>query len=155
VLAEDMALRSGTAPPELGADAIDLLSAQTWRGNIRELRNVMEQAAMRSDSQRIEVQHLRQVLRESGVQQIAPPMISPAPHAPASPPRVLRPLAEQVAELERQAIDAALAATGGNKLAAAKLLGISRAKLYERLHAVSSFRTVSENKAVRLPDFQT
>jgi transcriptional regulator with PAS, ATPase and Fis domain len=155
VLAEDMALRSGTAPPELGADAIDLLSAQTWRGNIRELRNVMEQAAMRSDSQRIEVQHLRQVLRESGVQQIAPPMISPAPHAPASPSRVLRPLAEQVAELERQAIDAALAATGGNKLAAARLLGISRAKLYERLDAVSSFRTVSENKAVRLPDFQT
>jgi transcriptional regulator with PAS, ATPase and Fis domain len=155
VLAEDMALRSGTAPPELGADAIDLLSAQTWRGNIRELRNVMEQAAMRSDSQRIEVQHLRQVLGESGVQQIAPPMISPAPHASASPSRVLRPLAEQVAELERQAIDAALAATGGNKLAAAKLLGISRAKLYERLDAVSSFRTVSENKAVRLPDFQT
>jgi transcriptional regulator with PAS, ATPase and Fis domain len=155
VLAEDMALRSGTAPPELGADAIDLLSAQTWRGNIRELRNVMEQAAMRSDSQRIEVQHLRQVLGESGVQQIAPPMISPAPHASASPSRVLRPLAEQVAELERQAIDAALAATGGNKLAAAKLLGISRAKLYERLDTVSSFRTVSENKAVRLPDFQT
>jgi DNA-binding NtrC family response regulator len=42
-------------------------------------------------------------------------------------------LAEQVAELERRAIDAALTATGGNKLAAAKLLGISRAKLYERL----------------------
>jgi DNA-binding NtrC family response regulator len=51
--------------------------------------------------------------------------------------RALRPLAEQVAELEKQAIDAALAATGGNKLAAAKLLGISRAKLYERLDGVA------------------
>src|SRR5437764_6367139 len=40
VLTEDMALRSGTPPPELGGDAIALLSAQHWRGNIRELRNV-------------------------------------------------------------------------------------------------------------------
>ena len=63
-----------------------------------------------------------------------------APHAaaaaraePARRPALLRPLAEQVAELERQAIAAALAATGGNKLAAARLLGISRATLYERL----------------------
>ncbi|HYF43346.1 MAG TPA: sigma 54-interacting transcriptional regulator, partial [Ramlibacter sp.] len=54
VLGEDMALRSGSAPPELSAEAIALLSAQTWRGNIRELRNVLEQAAMRSDSQHIE-----------------------------------------------------------------------------------------------------
>ena len=56
VLAEDMALRSGSAPPELSAQAIALLSAQTWRGNIRELRNVLEQAAMRSDTQHIEVE---------------------------------------------------------------------------------------------------
>ena len=41
-----------------------------------------------------------------------------------------------MAELERQAIDAALAATGGNKVAAAQLLGLSRAKLYERLEAI-------------------
>ena len=45
----------------------------------------------------------------------------------------LAPLAEQVARLERRAIAAALAATGGNKVAAARMLGISRAKLYERL----------------------
>jgi transcriptional regulator with PAS, ATPase and Fis domain len=135
VLAEDMALRSGSAPPELGADAIALLSAQSWRGNIRELRNVLEQAAMRSDSQHVEVQDLEEVLRESGIKEIAPPIpAAPMPLA-GSPARVLRPLAEQVAELERQAIAAALASTGGNKLAAAKLLGISRAKLYERLDA--------------------
>ena len=47
--------------------------------------------------------------------------------------RVLRPLAEQVAELERKAIAATLKAHGGNKLATARQLGISRATLYGRL----------------------
>ncbi|MEP6790326.1 MAG: sigma 54-interacting transcriptional regulator, partial [Ramlibacter sp.] len=132
VLGEDMALRSGSAPPELSAAAVALLSAQAWRGNIRELRNVLEQAAMRSDSQHIEISDLEAVLRESGVKQIAPAQELPA-EEPAARGDALRPLAEQVADLERQAIEAAMGATGGNKLAAAKLLGISRAKLYERL----------------------
>jgi transcriptional regulator with PAS, ATPase and Fis domain len=130
VLTEDIALRSGLPPPELTPQALALLAAQAWRGNIRELRNVLEQAAMRSDTQRIDARELQDVLRESGVTAIAPALPVPVPAAPASP---LRPLAEQVAELERHAIDAALAATSGNKVAAAKLLGISRAKLYERL----------------------
>jgi len=135
VLGEDMALRSGSAPPELSAEAIALLSAQMWRGNIRELRNVLEQAAMRSDSQHIEVHHLEDVLRESGVKRIAPlAAVAPAPAGDA-----LRPLAEQVAQLEREAIAAAMTATGGNKVAAARILRISRAKLYERL---------SENQAM-------
>ena len=77
VLAEDMALRSGSAPPELSAQAVALLSAQTWRGNIRELRNVLEQAAMRSDTQHIEARHLEEVLRESGIQPIARGMAAP------------------------------------------------------------------------------
>jgi DNA-binding NtrC family response regulator len=37
------------------------------------------------------------------------------------------------ARLERNAIRAALAATGGNRMAAAKLLKISRAALYDKL----------------------
>ncbi|MDB5750811.1 MAG: bacterial regulatory, Fis family protein [Ramlibacter sp.] len=132
VLVEDIALRNGTAPFELAADALAMLCSQAWRGNIRELRNVLEQAAMRSETQQIEELHLAQVLREAGVERLPP--AAPPPRvraAPAGDP--LRPLAEQVAEVERQAIQAAMQATGGNKLAAAKLLGISRAKLYERL----------------------
>ncbi|MCA0215312.1 MAG: sigma 54-interacting transcriptional regulator [Proteobacteria bacterium] len=139
VLGEDMAHRSGSAPPELSPEALALLQAQVWRGNIRELRNVLEQAAMRSDSQHIETAVLEEVLRESGVKQIAParwPEMAGQPAA-ASPDAVLRPLAQQVAELEQRAIEAALASTGGNKVAAAKLLGISRAKLYERLDVIA------------------
>ncbi len=129
VLAEDMTARNGTPPPELEPEAMDLLCGQSWRGNTRELRNVLEQAAMRSETQRIGVADVESVLREEGGQPVAPP----ATARPAAGDQRLRPLAEQVAEVERAAIGAALAATGGNKVAAARLLGISRAKLYERL----------------------
>ena len=133
ILGEEMALRSGDRQPELAPDALALLSAQTWRGNIRELRNVLEQAVMRSDSQNIGRAQFEEVLKEAGIERIAPEAAAAldGPDAAASDP--LRPLAEQVAQVERRAIAAAMAATGGNKLAASRLLGISRAKLYERL----------------------
>ncbi|GAB2574349.1 sigma-54-dependent Fis family transcriptional regulator [Ramlibacter solisilvae] len=134
VLAEDIGLRNATPPPDLSPEAIALLAAQAWRGNIRELRNVLEQAAMRGESQHIDARDVGEVLRESGIKQVAPAAAVAAAPGAASP-TALRPLAEQVAEVERQAIAAALAATSGNKVAAAKLLGISRAKLYERLEA--------------------
>lgn len=134
VLGEDMALRSGEPPPELAPDALALLSAQTWRGNIRELRNVLEQAVMRSDSLNISRAQLVEVLREAGIEHIAPETLATfGESADAGSVEALRPLAEQVAQLERHAIAAAMQATKGNKLAASRLLGISRAKLYERL----------------------
>jgi transcriptional regulator with PAS, ATPase and Fis domain len=137
VLAEDIAMRNGSGPLDLSAEAMAMLAAQPWRGNTRELRNVLEQAAMRTDTPRIELADLEEVLREAGIQRV--PSVVPAAHrghptAPAAD--LLRPLGEQVAALERQAIQAALATTGGNKVAAAKLLGISRAKLYERLETM-------------------
>ncbi|WP_119967068.1 sigma-54 interaction domain-containing protein [Simplicispira lacusdiani] len=134
VLGEDLALRNGTAPPELLPDALALLAGQPWRGNIRELRNVLEQAAMRSDSQSIDAEQLRMILREAGVEPAAPvPEATVTGGAAPGQDSLLRPLAVQVAELERRAIAAAMAAHGGNKLATARQLGISRATLYGRL----------------------
>ncbi|MDD2546161.1 MAG: sigma 54-interacting transcriptional regulator [Burkholderiaceae bacterium] len=132
-LGEDLALRNGTAPPELLPDAMALLAGQPWRGNIRELRNVLEQAALRSDSQVIDAAQLERVLREAGVEPVAP-----APDPGVLAERLdegpdLRPLAVQVAELEQRAIAAALKVHRGNKQATARQLGISRATLYERL----------------------
>jgi len=48
-------------------------------------------------------------------------------------PMPVKPLSQAVAELEARSIRDALAATGGNKLAASRLLGIARATLYEKL----------------------
>ena len=113
-LGEDMAQRSGEAPPELTPDALSLLAAQHWRGNTRELRNVLEQLAMRSDMQRIDASEIRRVLAETGLEKIA----APEPVGVAAPQEatsLLRPLAEQIAELEQRAIEAALASTGGQQ----------------------------------------
>jgi DNA-binding NtrC family response regulator len=55
----------------------------------------------------------------------------PAP--PHALPPLLQPLAEQVAEVEKRAIATALRACRGNRVAAARQLGMSRAALYARL----------------------
>jgi transcriptional regulator with PAS, ATPase and Fis domain len=135
-LGEDIAQRTGEAPPELLPDALALLAGQHWRGNTRELCNVLEQLAMRSDSQRVDAAEVARVLAETGVESIAAPEPLAAPaqgEGNDAAALLLRPLAEQVAELEQRAIAATLAATGGNKLAAARRLGISRATLYDRM----------------------
>ncbi len=132
-LGEDMAARSGVPLPELTADAVALLCAQTWRGNVRELRNVLEQLAMRSEGVVIDAHQVAQVLRETGVTPQTGTHADASTAAAGMAGLVLRPLAEQVAELERAAIAATLQACDGNKVQAARQLGISRAKLYARL----------------------
>ncbi len=148
VLSEDMGLRNDMPPPEWQADALALLAAQLWRGNIRELRNVLEQAAMRSDSGVVDAGLLVEVLRAAGVEPRPPlaefaPSLHPLESAPAPAlaavdgQRLLRPLHQQVVELEQQAIAASLAANGGNKLATARQLQISRATLYARMDGLA------------------
>jgi transcriptional regulator with PAS, ATPase and Fis domain len=141
-LCEDIAARGGSAQHELDAGALALLAAQPWRGNIRELRNVLEQLALRSDTPQVRATLVEQVLRQSGLDRIEPPMAL-APLAPSGPAVALdeRPLPQQIADLQRRAIAAALVRTGGNRAAAARLLGISRASLYDKLDESSEKQT--------------
>ena len=135
VLSEELAIKNGMPPPDLNPLALEVLVAQLWRGNVRELRNVLEQIMLRSDTPRIGVELVEQVLMESGsieVSQDAPLQFSLSPTHPNNGKK-LEPLAQQISKLEKMAITQALEATQGNKSNAAKLLGISRAKLYERL----------------------
>jgi transcriptional regulator with PAS, ATPase and Fis domain len=121
-LAEDIARRSGLAHKSLNADALDLLAHQPWPGNIRELRNVLEQAMLMTDELLLGPAHFQRLLPVTTV---------PAPRA--LPDTSGRTLAQAVAELEARLIRQALERTQGNKLAAARQLGISRATLYQKL----------------------
>jgi transcriptional regulator with PAS, ATPase and Fis domain len=123
-LGEDIARRSGMPQRELSPEALDWLARQSWPGNIRQLRNSLEQASLMSDELQL------------GVAQFGPgPGMAPVPAMPAAPaePMRLRPLPELIEKVEREAIAQALTLTEGNRMAAARLLQISRASLYERL----------------------
>ncbi len=152
-LAEDIARRSGLPHKGLTPEALDLLAAQPWLGNIRELRNVLEQATLMTDDAQLGPLHFAAALRlapapavrarervAAGAADGGAPAVPLAAAATAAPPTVaaaapalLRPLQQQVEELECQAIGAALQATGGNRLAAARMLKMSRAALYDKL----------------------
>jgi transcriptional regulator with PAS, ATPase and Fis domain len=124
-LLEDIGRRSGLATRSLAPDALEQLAREPWPGNIRELRNVLEQAALMHDELVLHAAHFAAPTARA---------VAAAPAAPPAPPKdLLQPLPDQVAALERAAIAAALRATGGNRLAAAKMLRMSRAALYDRL----------------------
>ncbi len=104
-------------------DALEVLSNYRWPGNIRELRNVVERALVLGDGPVLELDDLPPEL------QLAGPPTGSGSASPAITAQKVRPLAE----LEAQAIAAALEATGGNKARAAALLGIDRTTLYRKL----------------------
>ena len=95
-------------PLELSERARATLLAAPWPGNVRQLRNVLERAAILCDGP---------VLAELDI-----------PAAPATP---TAPLALDV--LEKDAITRALASTQGNRRKAAQALGIGLRTLYEKL----------------------
>lgn len=94
--------------------ALELLMHYDWPGNVRELANVLERAQILAEQPVITVQDLPEALRRRGL---------PRDPKPAMGSLNLR-------ELERQAVQAALAQSRGNKVQAAHLLGVSRRTLY-------------------------
>jgi transcriptional regulator with PAS, ATPase and Fis domain len=126
-LAHDIARRSGLPAKTLDQDARDLFARHDWPGNIRELRNVLEQASLMTDDAVLGARHFTALAAQAAAR-AAPDATAAARAGP-----FVKRLPQARAELELRAIREALAATGGNKLQAAKLLGISRATLYEKL----------------------
>jgi len=110
-------------------EAIRLLEAHDWPGNVRELRNVLERAAALAPSEVLDAAAIRRAMPQSASRPTSPT-------APAS----TGDLATRMAEAEREAILAALNASNGEKLAAARRLGVSRSQLYEKLrrHNIAS-----------------
>jgi transcriptional regulator with PAS, ATPase and Fis domain len=96
---------------ELTREATEALRRHDWPGNVRELRNVLERALIVCDGQLIEPEHLCLRARKDV------PLLS----------------ITDLGTLERQAVEQAMRDTSGNKVRAAKQLGISRTQLYGRL----------------------
>ncbi|CAM5411741.1 Sigma-54-dependent Fis family transcriptional regulator OS=Stutzerimonas stutzeri OX=316 GN=CXK95_11170 PE=4 SV=1 [Stutzerimonas stutzeri] len=158
-LLDDIANRSGQPPMELSPQALALLCAQPWRGNVRELGNLLERAQLCTDGPQLEVEHLLPLLGEQ-----ASPASSAAPAAPSRPAvpsepasvdedLPLQPLAQTLAHAERRALQSALRACHGNRRRAAMELGISRASFYSKLaqHGLSQRLAVASRTRV-LPD---
>jgi DNA-binding NtrC family response regulator len=95
----------------LTPQAMDALCRYDWPGNVRELRNVLERALIICDGPAIDAEHLCLRARKD---------------VPLSS-------ITDLGALEKKAIERAMKDSDGNKVRAAKQLGISRMQLYGRL----------------------
>ncbi len=113
----------------VSAETLDLLAAHDWPGNVRELINALRFASVRSRGEPIMPHHLPVEIHETGWDQ---PTLPPRPSKPpptSTPPPAIR----RREKLTSEAVRDALVETGGNKVRAAKLLGVGRATLYRFL----------------------
>jgi len=112
----------GIPEERLSATARTRLEQHTWPGNVRELENVLERGLILAGEAQIAPEHLT-----LGV-----------------PPRSRNVVLELLVPgfdldgFERELLHAAMERAGGNKSAAARLLGITRRRLYSRLDSLSA-----------------
>ncbi|MGH8014259.1 MAG: sigma 54-interacting transcriptional regulator [Candidatus Binataceae bacterium] len=102
----------------IAKEALAAMSAYAWPGNVRELSNVIESAFTFGRGPMVELEDLPPALRGTESQDQRSPQPSPI---------------GTFADAERELIARALETTNGNKFAAARLLRISRKKLYAKI----------------------
>jgi DNA-binding NtrC family response regulator len=103
----------GPTRTRIDPDALEALVRYDWPGNVRELANVLERAQILAEDHLITLDDLPENLSET----------PPVPDRISGDPRHLR-------EVERRHVLAVLEQEKGNKVHAAKALGISRRALY-------------------------
>jgi DNA-binding NtrC family response regulator len=123
--------RLGSVSYRVEPDAVEALVSYDWPGNVRELANVLERAQILAEDHRITLDDLPDSMVESMVV---------AAVTSEGDPRHLR-------EVERRHVREVLHQERGNKVHAARALGISRRALYrliEKYH-LEDMRTVAES----------
>ncbi len=107
----------------LSADVRDLFLSYRWPGNVRELRNLLERIVLLEDGETLEPKHLPSEFLERARGNVR------AEQRPLSDELVLRSLHE----IEEEHIMRVLTHCKGNKSQAARVLGLSRQGLLDRL----------------------
>jgi len=100
-------------------EAVMLLAAQPWPGNVRQLEHFVERVLVLSDSRIVDRAEVLRALEDGGRSAVAP-------SASAS-------LDDQRRDVERDALRRALAQAKDNRTHAARILGVSRRTLYNKL----------------------
>jgi DNA-binding NtrC family response regulator len=117
--------RHGTAPKIISPDAMELLLAYSWPGNIRELENAVERACVTARGPTILSTDL------------PPDVAAPRPMQTVSTVDVTRPLPDQlrqvVADVEKQYLRKALKKARGNVGRCARISGLSRRSVSAKL----------------------
>ncbi|WP_291136529.1 sigma-54 dependent transcriptional regulator [Erythrobacter sp.] len=134
------AVEDGLPRRRLTAEALALLETRAWRGNVRELRNVVYRLALMAQGEAIDAAAIAEIVGPEAAQAPAPLASAPASLADAldhwlareNPPDGLL-HARAIAAFEKPLIEHALKRTRGNQLRAAKLLGINRNTLRKRI----------------------
>lgn len=103
-------------------EALDQLDAHRWPGNMAELGRAVSEAYSIARGPWVELSDLPSWLRVSPI---------PAGHPPRKPEPIV--LDELLRRIERELIDRALGKAKGNKARAARLLGLTRPRLYRRM----------------------
>ncbi|HVE80329.1 MAG TPA: sigma 54-interacting transcriptional regulator, partial [Gemmatimonadaceae bacterium] len=124
----ERAREHGTPPQRLSEEAAEALRAHQWPGNIRELKNVIERAAILAPDDTILARHL--VIRTRGV----PATLARSTGSPGSAGTIDIPAAgKSLDDIEREAVGMTLVLTRGNVSQAARILGISRPTLLRKM----------------------
>ena len=124
-------------PTKIAREAMSRLLAYDWPGNIREMENVISRAAILCDGETIRADDLELVGLSEGIRTGSGRAARPVDMALAVDASAGRPLKavveDAVRAVEKQAIEEALERAGGSAAKAARILGISRASVYNKI----------------------
>jgi two-component system response regulator HydG len=111
----------------LSDEALRTMMRYDWPGNVRELEHAVERACALSSGPILHIGDLPTQLQQEGLEAERIRANGDPPEAEAVPG------VTTLADLERQAILAAIRTLHGDKLQAARLLGIGKTTLYRKL----------------------
>ncbi|MBI4956388.1 MAG: sigma-54-dependent Fis family transcriptional regulator [Myxococcales bacterium] len=121
------------AVPAVAPEARAMLRRYAWPGNVRELQNALQRAILSAGGGTVGVAHLPRTLIEAALSAPSEPAVPAAPAAGSRSGALVLAPGLPLAEIERRAIEHALARAGGNMRRAAADLGIARTTLYRKL----------------------